>query len=90
MWKIGQVRKLYVYKYGTRIYPVYYSNTPHDATNFAKFVMGQDMIQQLHVPLPDFMQEELKPLPWEVERNSLIKRNATNMMKNGGCLLIAK
>lgn len=36
--------------------------------------MGQDMIQQLHVPLPDFMQEELKPLPWEVERNSLIKK----------------
>lgn len=33
-----------------------------------------DMIQQLHVPLPDFMQEELKPLPWEVERNSLIKK----------------
>ncbi len=63
-----------VYKYGTRIYPVYYSNTPHDATNFAKFVMGQDMMQQLHVPLPDFMQEELKPLPWEVERNSLIKK----------------
>ena len=63
-----------VYKYGTRIYPVYYSNTPHDATNFAKFVMGQDMIQQLHVPLPDFMQKELKPLPWEVERNSLIKK----------------
>lgn len=63
-----------VYKYGTRIYPVYYSNTPHDATNFAKFVMGLDMIQQLHVPLPDFMQEELKPLPWEIERNSLIKK----------------
>ena len=36
--------------------------------------MGQDMIQQLHVPLPGFMQEELKPLPWEVERNSLIKK----------------
>lgn len=32
------------------------------------------MMQQLHVPLPDFMQEELKPLPWEVERNSLIKK----------------
>ena len=63
-----------VYKYGTRIYPVYYSNTPHDATNFAKFVMGQDMVQQLGVPLPDFMQKELKPLPWEVERNSLIKK----------------
>ena len=52
-----------VYKYGTRVYPVYYSNTPHDATNFAKFVMGQDMVQRLGVHLPDFMQEELKPLP---------------------------
>lgn len=63
-----------VYKYGMRLYPVYYSNTPHDATNFAKFVMGQEMIQQLGVSLPDFMQKELKPLPWEVERNSLIKK----------------
>ena len=72
--KLDKCANCGVYKYGTRIYPVYYSNTPHDATNFAKFVMGQDMIQQLHVPLPDFMQEELKPLPWEVERNSLIKK----------------
>ena len=32
------------------------------------------MIQQLGVSLPDFMQKELKPLPWEVERNSLIKK----------------
>lgn len=72
--KLDKCANCGVYKYGTRIYPVYYSNTPHDATNFAKFVMGQDMVQQLHVPLPDFMQEELKPLPWEVERNSLIKK----------------
>ena len=63
-----------VSKYGTSIYPVYYSNTPHDATNFAKLVMGQDMAQRLGGPLPDFMQKELKPLPWEVERNSLIKK----------------
>lgn len=72
--KLDRCANCGVYKYGTRLYPVYYSDTPHDATNFAKFVMGQDMIQQLQVPLPDFMQEELKPLPWEVERNSLIKK----------------
>ena len=64
-----------VYKYGTRVYPVYYSGTPHDATNFAKFVMGQDMVQRLGVHLQDFIQEELKPLPWEVERNSLINKD---------------
>ncbi len=72
--KLKKCENCGVYKGGTRIYPVYYSNTPHDATNFAKFVMGQDMIQQLQVPLPDFMQAELKPIPWEVERNSLIKK----------------
>lgn len=72
--KLKKCENCGVYKGGARIYPVYYSNTPHDATNFAKFVMGQDMIQQLQVPLPDFMQAELKPIPWEVERNSLIKK----------------
>ena len=72
--KLDRCSNCGVYKYGTRLYPVYYSDTPHDATKFAKFVMGQDMIQQLQVPLPDFMQEELKPLPWEIERNSLIKK----------------
>lgn len=63
-----------VYKNGTRLYPVYYSNTPHDATDFAKLVVGQDMIQKLGGALPDFIQEGLKPLPWEMERNSLIKK----------------
>ena len=72
--KLDRCSNCGVYKYGTRLYPVYYSDTPHDATKFAKFVMGQDMIQQLQVPLPDFMQEELKHLPWEIERNSLIKK----------------
>lgn len=72
--KLDRCSNCGVSKYGTRLYPVYYSDTPHDATKFAKFVMGQDMIQQLQVPLPDFMQEELKPLPWEIERNSLIKK----------------
>ncbi len=63
-----------VYKYGTRLYPVYYSNTPHDATNFAKFAMGQEVAQRLGTPLPEFLQKEFKPIPWEVERNSLIKK----------------
>lgn len=72
--KLDKCTNCGVYKYGTRIYPVYYSDTPHDATNFAKFLMGQDMVQQFGVSLPTFMQEELKPLPWEAERNSLVKK----------------
>lgn len=63
-----------VYKYGTPIYPVYYSNEPHDATDFARLVMKQDMAQRLGDSLPEFMRKDIKPLPWEVERNSLIKK----------------
>ena len=63
-----------VYKYGTPIYPVYYSNKPHDATNLAKFVMMQDMAQRFGDSLPQFLQKDIKPLPWEIERNSLIKK----------------
>lgn len=72
--KLAKCTNCGVYKYGTPIHPVYYTDTPHDATNFAKFVMGQDIAQRLGGSLPDFIQKELKPLPWEVERNSLIKK----------------
>lgn len=72
--KMDKCKDCDVYKYGTRIYPVYYSNTPHDATDFAKFVMGQDLAQRITSPLPDFIQEALKFIPWELERNSLIKK----------------
>lgn len=72
--KLDKCANCGIYQYGTPIYPVYYSNTPHDATNFAKIVMGQDIAQRLRRPLPDFIQKELKPIPWEIERNSLIKK----------------
>ena len=36
--------------------------------------MGQELVQKLGAPLPEFLQRELKPLPWEIERNSLIKK----------------
>ena len=61
-------------KYSISIYPVYYSNTPHDATNFAMSVMGQDIAQRLRIPLPDSIQKKFKLPLWEIERNSLIKK----------------
>lgn len=63
-----------IYKYKTPIYPVYYSDKPHDATNFLKLVMAQDVAQRLGGPLPEFIQKSIKPIPWEAERNSLIKK----------------
>ena len=61
-------------KYGTPIYPVYYSNKAHDATDLAKLVMKQDVAERLGGSLPEFMRKDIKPLPWEIERNSLIKK----------------
>lgn len=72
--KLKKCENCGVYKGGTQIYPIYYSNIPYDATKFARLVMGYDMEQRLGSPLPDFMKKELKPLPWEIERISLIKK----------------
>lgn len=72
--KLEKCENCGVYKGGTRIYPIYYSNIPYDATKFARLVMGYDMEQRLGSPLPDFMKKELKPIPWEIERISLIKK----------------
>lgn len=63
-----------VYKGGTRIYPVYYSNESHDATDLLKLVMAQEVAQRLGGSLPESIQKDLKPLLWEIERNSLIKK----------------
>lgn len=72
--KLKKCENCGVYKGGTRIYPVYYSNEAHDATNFAKLLMKQEVAQRLGGPLPEFMRKDIKPLPWEMERNSLIKK----------------
>ena len=72
--KLEKCENCGVYKGGTRIYPIYYSNIPYDATKFARLVMGYNMEQRLGSPLPDFIKKELKPIPWEIERISLIKK----------------
>lgn len=72
--KMDKCKKCGVHLYGTPIYPVYYSDTPHDATSLAKTVMGQEMVTQLGMSMPEFLQNEFKPMTWEIERNSLIKK----------------
>ncbi len=63
-----------VHLYGAPIYPVYYSDVPYDATNFAKKVMAQEMVRILGIPMPEFFNKEYGPMTWEKERNSLIKK----------------
>lgn len=72
--KLKKCENCGVYKGGIRIYPVYYSNKAHDATDLAKLVMKQDVAERLGGSLPEFMRKDIKPLPWEIERNSLIKK----------------
>ena len=46
----------------------------NQATDLLKLVMAQEVAQRLGGSLPESIQKDLKPLPWEIERNSLIKK----------------
>ena len=60
------------------IYPVYYTEDAYDATQFALacLLWGEQ------VP-PQIAELSYKTVMWEAERVSLIKKNATNMIRNG-------
>ena len=61
-------------QYGTPLYPVYYSNTPYDATSYSKYAMLRKMEEQTKTPLPSQFYEMLGPGFWERERITLIKK----------------
>lgn len=65
-----------ILNYGTPLYPINYSDTPYDATHFAKYILGQKLSQQVNFPLPEFMQKDLAQgiSPWERERTTLLKK----------------
>lgn len=61
-------------KCATPIYPVYYSEQPYDATNFAFYLMAQEMKIKLETSLQELMEQKIQPIPWEIARTSLIKK----------------
>lgn len=63
-----------IYKYGTPIYPIYYSNTPYDATNIAKRIVLKKIEQQTGVSIPPNVYKSLEGMFWEKERTALIKK----------------
>lgn len=63
-----------IHMFGTPIYPVYYSDAPYDATNFAKQIVLQKVEQQMGASVPPLIYKSLGPLYWEQERISLIKK----------------
>ena len=61
-------------QFGTPLYPIYYSNEPYDATDFAKIVMLHKMGEQAGKPIPPQLYEGLGTGTWEQERITLIKK----------------
>ena len=59
---------------GTPIYPIYYSDTPYDATNFSKFVMFRKISETIKTQIPPELYEGMGSSVWERERTTLIKK----------------
>ena len=60
--------------FGTPLYPIYYSDFPYNATNFAKFVMLRKAGELTKVSIPKEIYESLGAMLWEIERIILIKK----------------
>lgn len=60
--------------YGTPLYPVYYSDTPYDATNFAKIVMLHKLEEQTGAPIARSLYDLMGNGIWEREKTTLIKK----------------
>lgn len=60
--------------YGTPLYPIYYSDTPYDATNFAKLVALRKIRELPGVTIPQQLYEVVGTGFWEQERTTLIKK----------------
>ena len=60
--------------YRTPIYPIYYSDNPYDATDFAKLIMLNKLEEAVGSPIPQYLYEELDEFFWEREKITLIKK----------------
>lgn len=72
--KLEKCKACGIFTYGTPLYPMYYSDTPYDATRFARFVMGNVISQKLGLETPAFLRDLLGEVVWERERTTLIKK----------------
>lgn len=63
-----------VKNFGTPLYPIYYSNTPYDATSFSKFVMLKKIAEETKTNIPTELYSEMGSTIWERERTTLIKK----------------
>lgn len=61
-------------RFGTNIYPVYYSDEPYDATEFVKLVIVHKLEELLGTPIPQRSYAGMRNGMWERERTTLIKK----------------
>lgn len=60
--------------FGTPLYPIYYSDEPYNATNFAKFVMLNKIKELSGTSIPKYLYDSIGNDAWERERTTLIKK----------------
>ena len=64
-----------IHKYPPNMYPVCYSNRRYDATRYALFLLLNDSLNSIRVPLPQELYNAMQQsMVWEIERISLIKK----------------
>lgn len=61
-------------KFGTPLYPIYYSDKPYDATNFAKIVMLKKIEELSGTQIPQYLYDSIGSGMWEREKTTLIKK----------------
>lgn len=61
-------------KFGTPLYPIYYSDTPYDATSFAQFVILCNMAESSGIPQSSQLYHSADRYTWEREKITLIKK----------------
>lgn len=63
-----------IINFGTPLYPIYYSDTPYNATEFAKLVMLNKIGEIAKVDIPQELYQGMCNGNWERERVTLIKK----------------
>lgn len=60
--------------YGAALYPIYYSNEPYNATDFAKIIMLNKIGELYGAQIPQYLYKSFGDGMWERERTTLIKK----------------
>lgn len=72
--KQEKCKKCGIKNYGTPLYPIYYSDTPYDATKFVRFILLQKLAEETKTSIPTELYTKMGSTIWERERTTLIKK----------------